>query len=252
MTLNPLNMTGRRVIVTGAGSGIGKATAVLLSQLGASTVLVGRNTERLQNTRALITAGRSEIEHFDFTQADEIVDWLKSLAVRHGRIDGLVHSAGIQSFNPLRSISVKALERLFRVNTTSAAMLIKGMQLQEVGADSGSIVLISSTAAIKATPANGLYGMSKAALLSMVRTFSMELVSRRIRLNAVIPALVETEMVESVRNTMTADAFQALTDKHPMGIGQPLDVANAIAFLLSEASRWITGVAIPVDGGVSA
>jgi NAD(P)-dependent dehydrogenase (short-subunit alcohol dehydrogenase family) len=252
MPVNPMDMTGRRVIVTGAGSGIGKATAVLLSQLGASTVLVGRSLEKLQDTQAMIGTERSEVERFDFTQVDEIVDWLKSLSARLGRIDGLVHSAGIQSFNPLRSISVKALERLLRVNTTSAAMLVKGMQLQDVGADSGSIVLISSTAAIKATPANGLYGMSKAALLSMVKTFAMELVSRRIRLNAVVPALVETEMVDGVRNTMTAEAFQALIDKHPMGIGEPLDVANAIAFLLSDASRWITGVALPVDGGVSA
>jgi NAD(P)-dependent dehydrogenase (short-subunit alcohol dehydrogenase family) len=245
-------MSGKHILVTGAGSGIGRATAILLSELGASVVLVGRDRNKLEKTLSLLHSPQSAIEQFDFAQAEDVVDWLRTVAVRLGRFDGLVHSAGIQTFNPLRSVTVKSLERLLRINTVSAAMLIKAMQLHDCGGDNASIVLISSTAAIKGTPANGLYGCSKAALISLVKTFALELVPRNIRLNAVVPALVETEMVEDVRSTMTIEAFQGLIDKHPMGMGQPIDVANAIAFLLSDASRWITGVALPVDGGVSA
>lgn len=112
--------------------------------------------------------------------------------------------------------------------------------------------MVASTAAIQAVPANGLYGASKAAVISLVQTFAIELVGRNIRLNSVVPALVETEMVQAVRDLLTAEAFQATVNKHPMGIGRPEDVAHAIVFLLSDAARWITGVSLPVDGGVSA
>jgi NAD(P)-dependent dehydrogenase (short-subunit alcohol dehydrogenase family) len=250
--MNPMDMTGKHVVVTGAGSGIGKATAVLLAQLNASLVLVGRDPSKLSETKDILCGAPATIELFDFSNTDTILDWLKTVAARSGRIHGLVHCAGIQSFNPLRTLTVKALERLLRVNTFSAAMLLKAMQDPGCGAESASVVLVSSTAAIRATPANGAYGASKAALLSFVRTFALELVDRRIRLNAVVPALVETEMVRDVRSLMTSDAFLALEAKHPMGIGHPEDVANAIVFLLSDAAKWITGVALPVDGGVSA
>jgi NAD(P)-dependent dehydrogenase (short-subunit alcohol dehydrogenase family) len=249
---NPMDMTGKNVIVTGAGSGIGRATAVLLAELNASLVLVGRDPAKLIQTADMLRGVTVTIESFDLSQSEAIVDWLREAAARAGKFHGLVHCAGIQSFNPLRTLTVKALDRLLRVNTFSAAMLLKAMQHPDCGAESASIVLVSSTAAIRATPANGAYGASKAALLSFVRTFAMELVDRRIRLNAVVPALVETDMVRDVRELMTNDAFSALEAKHPMGIGRPEDVANAIAFLLSDAAKWITGVALPVDGGVSA
>ena len=249
---HPLSMTGKHVVVTGAGSGIGRATAILLSELDASLVLVGRDSAKLARTKDMLLGGKATIEAFDFSDTDAIVDWLRLAACRTQKFHGLVHCAGIQSFNPLRTLTVKAMERLFRVNTFSAAMLLKAMQYPDCGADHASVVLVSSTAAIRATPANGAYGASKAALLSFVRTFAMELVDRHIRLNAVVPALVDTEMVRDVRSLMTVDAFSALEGQHPMGIGRPEDVAYTIAFLLSDAARWITGVAVPVDGGVSA
>lgn len=249
---HPMDMAGKHVVVTGAGSGIGRATAILLSDLNASLVLVGRDSTKLMQTQQLLSGKPTTIEIFDFAETETIADWLGDVAFRTGRFHGLVHCAGLQSFNPLRTLTAKALERLLRVNTLSAAMLLKAMQRVDCGAENASIVLVSSTAAIRATPANGAYGASKAALLSFVRTFAMELVERRIRLNAVVPALVETEMVRNVRSLMTSDAFAILEAKHPMGIGRPEDVAHAIAFLLSDAARWITGVALPVDGGVSA
>lgn len=248
---NPMDMTGKHVLVTGAGSGIGRATAVLLSELGASVVIVGRDIEKLKVTSTALANPQFAIEPFDLSNSDGIVDWMRSIATQHGRFDGLVHCAGIQTFNPLRSMTPKALDRLLRVNTISSAMLIKAMQYLDCGADKASIVMVASTAAILATPANGPYGASKAAVMALVRTFALELVERGIRLNAVAPALVETEMVQHNRELMTAEAFQGMVDKHPMGIGRPQDVANAMVFLLSDAARWITGTTLVIDGGVS-
>lgn len=248
---NPMDMTGKRVLVTGAGSGIGRATAILLSELGASTVLVGRDAAKLTVTSRRLATPDFAIEPFDLAKPDEIVEWLRNLAARHGRLDGLVHSAGIQTFNPLRTITVKAFERLLTSNTVSSAMLIKAMQFTDCGADQASIVVLASTAAILGTPANGLYGASKAAVMALVRTFALEAVGRNIRINAVAPALVDTEMVQRNRELMTEAAFQGMVEKHPMGIGRPDDVANAIVFLLSDAARWITGTTLVADGGLS-
>jgi len=249
--INPMEMTGKRVLVTGAGSGIGRATAVLLSELGATVVLVGRDAGKLTKTSQLLPRDEFAIVPFDFSTPEAIPEWMRATATQHGRFDGLVHCAGIQTFNPLRSVTAKAFDRLLTVNTVSAAMLIKAMQHLECGADSASIVMVASTAAILATPANGLYGASKAAVMSLVRTFALEAVGRNIRINAVAPALVETEMVQRNRELMTEESFQGMVEKHPMGIGRPEDIANAITFLLSDAARWITGTTLVIDGGVS-
>jgi NAD(P)-dependent dehydrogenase (short-subunit alcohol dehydrogenase family) len=252
MTINPMALTDKNILVTGASGGIGRATAIILCALGAKVVIAGRDREKLEKTHSLLPSGQSTIEQFDFSNSEEIVDWMKSLTQRLGTFDGLVHSAGIHYFKPLSSITVKSFERLLRVNTVSCAMLVKAMQLSDVGSQKASIVLISSTAAIKGDPANGLYGASKGAIISLVKAFALELVSRNIRINTVAPALVQTEMADNTRDLLTEDAFQAILNFHPMGIGEPVDVANAIAFLLSDASRWITGICLPVCGGLSA
>lgn len=248
---NPMDMTGKHVLVTGAGSGIGRATAVLLSELNASVVLVGRDIEKLKETSAALANPQFAIEPFDLSNSDEIVDWMRSLATRHGRLAGLANCAGIQSFHPLRALSVKALDRLLRVNTVASAMLMKAIQFADCGCDEASVVMVSSTAALLGVPANGAYGASKAAVLALVRTSALELINRGIRVNAVAPALVETDMVQRTRETMTTDAFEGMVRAHPMGIGRPEDVANAVCFLLSGASRWITGATLVIDGGVS-
>jgi NAD(P)-dependent dehydrogenase (short-subunit alcohol dehydrogenase family) len=249
--INPMDMTGKRVLVTGAGSGIGRATAVLLSELGAAVVLVGRDADKLSKTSQLLTRGDFAIVPFDLSTPETIPEWMRTTATELGRFDGLVHCAGIQTFNPLRSLTVKGFERLLTVNTVSAAMLIKAMQNLDCGADRASIVMVASAAAILGIPANGPYGASKAAVMSLVRTFALETVDRHIRINAVAPALVETEIVQRSRELMTADAFQSMVEKHPMGIGRPEDIANAICFLLSDAARWITGTTLVIDGGMS-
>jgi NAD(P)-dependent dehydrogenase (short-subunit alcohol dehydrogenase family) len=249
--INPMTLEGRTILVTGASAGIGLSTSRLLAELGATVIMAGRNAERLNELRESLPEGKHITTVYDFEDSNGIRDWFAGLAGTTGPITGLVHCAGIQQFVPLRVMSAALLERMYRVNTVSAALLLKSFAGQGVADPRASIVFISSTAALLAVPANGAYGASKAALISLARTFAIELVAKGIRVNCVAPALVDTNMVEASRNAMPAELFQSMVDKHPMGIGKPEDVAHAIAFLLSGASRWITGQTLVLDGGLS-
>jgi NAD(P)-dependent dehydrogenase (short-subunit alcohol dehydrogenase family) len=248
----PMSMTGRNVLVTGASSGIGRATAQLLADVGARVTLVARDRDRLEAARESLAGDGHSIESFDLLDADAIPAWIKGLAERGGPFHGLAHCAGIQSLTPLRVMSAAKLEEMYRANTVTGALLLRGFQQAGCYESPASVVFAASTAAILAVPANSAYGASKAALLSLARSFAIELAPKRIRINAVVPALVETEMVQRMRASMTQDLFQATVDRHPLGIGEPVDVANAIVFLLSDASKWITGNSIILDGGLSA
>ncbi len=248
---NPMDLTARTVLVTGASSGIGRDCCELLAQLGARVILSGRDAGRLQAAQDRLFGSGHAIEAFDLSDVEAIPAWIGQVTSRHGPLDGLVHSAGVQSLAPFRVMSAGLITEMFRTNAITAAMLIQGIQRKGCAKPDASIVLLSSTAAVVGVPGNGAYGASKGALISMARTAALELVPKRIRVNCVAPALVETEMVERMKLDMPDELFQTLVDKHPLGIGQPRDVSNAIAFLLSSASRWITGTTLMVDGGLS-
>lgn len=251
---NPMAMPDWPIMVTGASSGIGRETAILLSQLGAKLFLVGRDRNRLDETLLRLEgdARGHQADVFDLSTGDAILPWFQDVVKRFGPFRGLAHCAGVQSFHPLRILSSATLERMYRINTISAAMLTRAFQQPAAHQRPASIVLVASTAANLAVPANAGYGASKAAVLSMTRSFAIELVDKGIRVNAVVPGLTDTEMVQRAREGMTEELFQGMVDKHPLGLGQPRDVANTIGFLLADTSRWVTGTSIVVDGGLSA
>jgi NAD(P)-dependent dehydrogenase (short-subunit alcohol dehydrogenase family) len=249
---NPMSMAGRRVLVTGASSGIGRAAALLLSQLGAKVIVSGRDADRLRETFDALEGDGHHQYVFDVGQGDSATSWIKEVAKEVGPLHGLAHCAGIQGFQPIRVVSASQLEEMYRVNTISAAMLLKGFQAPGCFEPPASVVLVASTAAIMAAPANGGYGATKAGLIALARTFAIELVPKKIRVNCVAPAIVMTEMVERTRTLMSPEAFESMLQTHPWGPGEPIDVANAIAFLLSDASKWVTGTSLVLDGGHSA
>jgi NAD(P)-dependent dehydrogenase (short-subunit alcohol dehydrogenase family) len=252
---NPLQMPGRTIVVTGASSGIGRATAILLSNLGVRVVLVGRDAERLAQTKsALRTFENTEHDHIieaiDLTDADRLPAWLSDLVSRTGPLAGLVHSAGNQITVPLRVMSEALFIRHMDVNVYAAGMLIKGFQAAGNHAPNGtSIVLLASTAARVGVPGNSVYAASKGALISLARALAMELAGKRIRINCIAPALVETEMFARYNAAITEEQRNRFRNAHPLGLGQPDDIANAVAFLLSDAARWITGTTLIIDGG---
>lgn len=250
---NPLDLTNRVILVTGASSGIGRDTAVLLSELGARLILLSRSAENLEQTRSQLTGAGHIIAQFDLAEGNAIPALLKELSTQMGPLHGIVHSAGIHSIRLIRSLDLTQIEEMMQINLSSAMMLVKGFRQKGVAGKGGSVVLLSSAAAVVGQAGLSLYSASKAALIGFARGAAVELVSDGLRVNCIAPGWVETPMTMKARESMLTDEEVRVIEKaHPLGFGHPRDVAYAAAFLLANTGRWITGTTLVVDGGFSA
>jgi 3-oxoacyl-[acyl-carrier protein] reductase len=251
---NPMDLSGRTVLVTGASSGIGRETCVVLADLGARLVLVGRRRDELDRTAAMLEPGDHRIEPFDLKDLDGIPPWLKTIGERAGPIDDLVHSAGVHFTLPVRATGAQQYGELMRVNVDAAFFLVKGFRQKSVrraGSASG-VVLLSSVMGLIGQTGISAYSASKGALIAMAKSLALELAREGIRVNCVAPGVVRTEMAEHAEQVLTSEQYQAIEALHPLGTGTPRDAAYAIAFLLAETGRWITGTTLVVDGGYTA
>lgn len=250
--INPLDLSGRTVLVTGASSGIGRETAILLSRLGARLVLASRNADRLAQVAQALEGKGHIAEAFDVSAVDSIPAWMKSVSAKAGAFNGVVHSAGAQLLRPIQMTRAEDVEKVMRVNVTAAFGLARGLAQKGVAGQPASIVLISSAAGLAGQSGRSAYAASKGAIMALVRSLAMELARQKIRVNCVAPAVVESEMAEQIKAAVTDEQFAAIVAQHPLGLGTPLDVAHAIAFLLADTGRWITGSTLVVDGGYTA
>lgn len=251
--INPMEMTGKTVLVTGASSGLGKGIAVLLAQLGAKVLLVARDQERLAAARSELGGAGHAVEVFDLSVVETIPGWLREISQRHGPLHGLVHSAGVLPTRPLRMQNAADWENALRLNVTAGAQLAKGFRQRGVCADGGgSIVFLSSVMGLAGQPGQVLYSATKGAIVAMVRSMALELAPEGIRVNCVAPAVVDGGMTHKYRQNVLPEMFEQVVSLHPLGLGKVEDVANAAAFLLAETGRWITGTTLVVDGGYTA
>jgi NAD(P)-dependent dehydrogenase (short-subunit alcohol dehydrogenase family) len=248
------DLTGQVAIVTGGSDGIGLATAALLVRRGAKVVICGRRQEQLDIASAHIEAegGTVEAVQLDVTDFPAFEALIQDVAARHGRLDMLVNNAMSVHYAPISKLTLDHWRKDFAVNTeavfvgTKAAMAVMGKQ------GKGSIVNISSTTGIRAMANYASYSASKAALIQFTAVAAMEGALKGIRVNAIVPGQVNTAATADF--ALKAPELAAKTaGAIPMGRGgKPEELAEAIVFMLSDAASYITGVALPVDGGKSA
>lgn len=242
---DPFSLAGKRILVTGASSGIGRQIAISCAQMGAQLVASGRNSERLAATFAELD-GESHTQIAADLSRQEDIDRLTADA---GIVDGVVHAAGISKLAPFRMISRPQLDEIFSANVYAPMLLTKGLLAKKRIAPNGSIVFVSAVASHIGPLASGVYSASKAALLGAMRTLALEVAKQGMRANCIVPGYVRTPMLESLnQGGGSIDEHTKLT---PLGVGKPEDVAYAAVFYLSDASRWITRNYFIVDGGLT-
>lgn len=241
---NPYSLEGKTILITGAASGIGKATGIECAKLGARVVAVDLNAEGL-------AAMMSQLEgegHLSFTGnlCDE--EFLKGLGEQAPALDGVFLCAGVSDTTPVKFITEEKIARVMNVNLVAPIMMLKQLLVRKKINKGGSLVWMSSYGAEKVEPGLGIYAASKSAVNGIMRAYAKELVARKIRSNSIMPMMIRTELLSTLNNISDKD-WEKQEAMYPLGFGSPLDVAYAAIYLFSDASRWITGTQIKMDGG---
>lgn len=244
MSYNPFSLEGKTVLVTGASSGIGQATAIECSKMGAKVVITGRNEERLNETFSQLEGEGHQIIVADLNAQDDI----NALVDACPSLDGLVNNAGKGKSKPVNFLKLEDLQDVYQTNLFGVALLTKGLLKKKKLVKGASIVFTSSISSYMTAAGLSIYASSKAAVCGYMRTCAIELGVKGIRSNAVLPGMVETKLINS--GTYTDEDKQKDLNLYPLGrYGKPTDIAHGIIYLLSDASVWVTGLELVIDGG---
>lgn len=248
---NLVDLKDKNILITGSSSGIGKSIAELLDQLGAKVILIARREDKLQEVLNGLENKNSCYYVADLSELDKIEELIKQVVTEQGALDGFVHSAGITSARPLKMIKPNVLHDVMTINFYSFVEICRCISVKKRFSEKGcNIVGISSISSIQGNSSKTAYAASKAAMDATVRCMAKELADKKFRINTVAPAMIETEIYDNFASYSkgSSDAEMVMARQY-LGLGKPKDVANMVAFLLSDASRFITGSTIGVDGG---
>jgi NAD(P)-dependent dehydrogenase (short-subunit alcohol dehydrogenase family) len=245
---NPFSLEGKIILVTGASSGIGRQCAIDCSKMGAKVVAIGRNQERL-NSLVNEMQGRGVSYAFDLTEIGGIKNLVEKIVEENGKLDGFIHAAGIEVTNPVKLCKPENYESLYRVNFMSAVEIVKQLCGIKTFNKGGSIVLIGSISGVIARKGLAAYAASKGALMSAAKVMALEMAHREIRVNTISPGTILTPMMQKALDAMSEEDKKKRIEGFLLGLGQTTDISNACIYLLSEASRWVTGQNLIVDGG---
>jgi len=238
---NPFQLTGKRILITGASSGIGREIAIQCALAGARIIINGRDQSRLNETLAALHGKEHQAIIADLTDIEAI----SSLAKQAGKIHGVVHCVGVSGVTPVRMLGKPFLDHVFTSNFYAPALLTQQLLAQKTLIDGGSVVFMTSIAAHTGTVGVAPYSASKTAIIGLMRCMALEIAKRGIRVNSLSPGLIDTPLVNQDRAWLEEKA-----KPYPLGLGQPSDVAYAAVFFLAEASRKITGTSFHIDGGI--
>lgn len=244
---NPFSLKGRTVLVTGASSGIGKATAILCTKLGASVIITGRNQCRLEETFSQLVGNENRYLIADLSNSEGLKNLIDNTPV----LDGLVNNAGINKILPLQFVNEQELMNTMQINAMSPILLTQGLIKKKKINKGGSIVFVSSIAGhTRSSVGNSMYCASKGTITGFVKCISKELVAKKIRCNEVLPGQVDTPIMS--QGAVTEEQMATLASHIPMKrLGRPDEIASGIVFLLSDAASYITGSSLIIDGGLS-
>lgn len=249
---NPMDLSGKQYLVTGASSGLGRQTAITLSRLGANVALVARREDRLGETLGLMEGSGHRPYPFDLSKVGEIAALVARIVGENGKLDGLVHCAGLGAMRPLAATTHEFMEEMLTVNTLSFTEIVRLLSKRANTNERASIVAVSSVASMYGVKGRAAYAASKGALDSIVKSMAVELGGRRkIRVNTVNPGWIKTEMLENYIREAGEGKRKELEQWQFLGLAEPEEIANVIAFLLSPAAAQITGQSIVADGGVA-
>ena len=245
---NPFSLEGKTVLVTGASSGIGRGIAVECSKMGAKVVINGRNRERLQKTFDQLE-GEGHIQIVaDLSKQEDI----ERLANEVPELNGFVNSAGIPKICPVKRIDRQTLEEIMNVNAFGPILLTSQLLRKKKLQKKSSIVLIASISGVcMANTGEGPYAATKAALAGYTKTAAFELAAQGTRVNTICPGLVPTEILTLSNEMFSEDQLkETMYGRYPLKrVGTPEDIANGAIYLLSDASSWVTGINLVIDGG---
>ena len=241
---NPFSLEGKRILVTGASSGIGRGISIDTSKMGATVHLMARNEERLLETRNQMEGEGHQVHQVDLCNKDDVTELVDNLP----SLDGVVLCAGIIKTMPVKNITEDSLEEIFNTNIMADIRMVSRMLKKKKLNKGASVVFISSVSTFNVKVGNSLYSATKGAVNSFAKAMALEVAKQNMRVNCIQPGFVPSRILSS--GAIEEDAFlKFYAERHPLGFGTPTDIANTCIYLLSDAARWVTGSIFTIDGG---
>lgn len=238
------NLQGKTILVTGASSGIGKAIAILCANQGANVLLTARNKEKLEETLQLLPEGNHQYFLADLTLDDNIKELVSQLPL----LDGVILNAGMVKTVPVQYIKKEDLNYMFNLTLNSSVLMIQQLLKSKKIKPESSICFISSVASQKITIGNSMYSAAKGALNSFSRSLALELAPKKIRVNAILPGMIETPILDA--GSVSSEQLDLHLKNYPLGrFGKPEDIAGLTVYLMADVSKWMTGSLLTLDGG---
>lgn len=239
--MNPFSLKGKTILVTGASSGIGRSIAIEISRMGGDVILTARNEEKLLETRTLMEPGAHQIVIADLCEANGVSHLVSALPL----LDGVVYNAGINSLMPTQFVKAEMMQKILQTNLEAPILLQKALMRAKRQKDGASVVFISSCASLRPGKGNAVYSAAKSGIAAYAKVLALEVAPHDIRVNCVHPAMIWTDMLSLPKENYLQDE-----QKYPLRrYGRPEEVAYMVVFLLSDATQWVTGTSMVIDGG---